>query len=463
MRNNSLHRQFLKRLLWPLIIIFLLGSLFAYYFALNTAINTYDLGLLDDGLDVTKQVQINQGKLEINLPPVARQMLQTKYEDRVSYAAWDAYGNLFAGMPELLIPFSLDPDKNYVFQDAVLNGEANRILLLRGTVEGRIYYIAVAQTLRGRNHLTGGIFASILIPEALLALVSIAIILLGIRRGLLPVEALRDEIASRSSNDLRPIEENSAPAELAPIIHGINELLANLAAAFAGHRRFIADAAHQLRTPLASLSGQIELALDSPTADIQKLLRQLLSTSQRTTHLANQLLSLARLEHTEDAMYEVSMVDLQAVIRAGAADFVTLAARKGVELEFDLHPAQVKGSALMLRELFVNLLDNAVRYTPAGGRVKVSILTTNGGINLIVADNGPGVSEAELNVLGKPFHRLSSDNPEGCGLGLAIVREIVRLHGASLMFGTGQDGMGLLASVRLVSETGLKPVEDVPH
>ena len=455
MQINSLHRQLLKRLLWPLIIILLLGSVFAYFFALHTAINTYDLGLMDDALDIVRQIEVHQDKMEINFPPVARQMLKEKYEDQVSYAAWDASGKLFAGTPKLLMINSLDPDEKHAYQDIVLNGEANRVLLLRGEIETHTYYIAVSQTVRGRNHLTGGILAAILIPETLLAIVSIVIILLGIRRGLTPIEKLRDEITSKSSSDLRPIEESTAPLELAPIIHGINELLGNLAAAFAGHRRFIADAAHQLRTPLASLSSQIEVALENPPADIKKLLHQLLSTSHRTTHLANQLLSLARLEHTEQTMYEVSTVKLNEVVQAGAADFVTLAARKGVELEFDLQPALVNGSALMLRELFVNLMDNAIRYTPAGGQVTVSIKTAEKDIVLIVDDNGSGVADAELEALGKPFHRLSSDYPGGCGLGLAIVREIVRLHGADLMFGGGVNGRGLSVKIKFIHQDNL--------
>ncbi len=445
---NSLRRQLLKRLLWPLVIILLLGSVFAYVFALHTAVNTYDLGLLDDALDISKQIEVNQDRMSINLPAAARQMLRAKNEDRVSYAAWDASGQLFSGNPKLLMVDALAPDENHLFQDMVLDGEENRAMLLRGETEGHTYYIAVAQTVRGRNHLTGGIFASMLLPEALLALVSIAAILLGVRRGLTPVERLRDEITSRSSSDLRPVEESTAPAELAPIIHGINELLGNLAAAFAGHRRFIADAAHQLRTPLAALSSQIEVALEEPPADVKQLLRQLLATTQRTTHLANQLLSLARLEHTEQSMYEVAMVELQEVLLASAADFVTLGARKGVELDFELQPARVAGSPLMLRELLSNLLDNAVRYTSAGGRVQVSIQTIAQDVWLSVADNGPGVPEAELEKLGTPFHRLPSDQPEGCGLGLAIVREISRLHGAEIFFSRGADGGGLQVRIR---------------
>ena len=282
----------------------------------------------------------------------------------------------------------------------------------------------------------------------MLALVSIVVIFFGVRQGLSPVVLLRDEIASRSSTNLRPIEETPAPAELTPIIHGINELLANLATAFASHRRFIADAAHQLRTPLASLSSQIEVGLDRPPEDIKELLRQLLATTQRTTHLANQLLSLARLEHTEQSMYEVATVELREVFFETTTDIVTLAARKGVELDFDLQPCQMQGSPLMLRELLANLLDNAVRYTPAGGRVSVSLRADAQNILLTVEDSGPGVPADELGRLGTPFHRLASGHPEGCGLGLAIVREIARLHGAEVHFSQGAGGRGLQVRIQ---------------
>lgn len=452
MHTDSLRRQLLKRLLWPLSIILLSGSLFAYSFALHSAVNAYDLGLLNDAVDISKQIEVLNGRMTLNLPPVARQMLLTNNQDRVSYAVWDEAGQVFSGNPKLQIADMLNPDESHVFQDIELNGEVQRAILFRGKTEGKSYFITVAQTLHGRDHLAGGIFAGILIPETMLALVSIAVILLGVRSGLSPVALLRDEISRRSSNDLRPIEEMSAPIELAPIIHGINELLLNLSASFASHRRFIADAAHQLRTPLAGLSSQIEVALVTPPADEKKLLRQLLATTQRTTHLANQLLSLARLEHTEQFMYEVVRVDLKAVLLETAADFVWQGARKGVELEFDLQPCGTKGSPLMLRELISNLLDNAVRYTQPGGRVRVS-LSCDMQLRLIIEDNGPGVPENELARLGTPFHRLPNEQIAGCGLGLAIVREITRLHGAKIVFAHGADSQGLRVSISFHTET----------
>lgn len=455
MHTDSLRRQLLKRLLWPLVGILLAGSVFAYYFALYSAENAYDLGLLNDALDISRQIEFNHGNMELNLPSAARQMLRTNNEDRVSYAAWDEGGRLFSGNPKLQMSGLLAAGENHAFQDIVLNGEPHRAMLLRGKTEGHAFFIAVAQTVHGRDHLTSGIFAGILIPEALLAVVTVAVILLGVRRGLYPVELLRDEILRRSSNDLSPIEENAAPAELTPIIHGINELLGNLTTAFASHRRFIADAAHQLRTPLAALSSQIEVALKVPPADEKILLRQLLATTQRTTHLANQLLSLARLEHTEQFMYEVATVELQSVLQESAADFVTLAARKGVELDFDLSPCRIAGSSLLLRELISNLLDNAVRYTGAGGRIYVSMQSKLQYVWLVVEDNGSGVAEKELAQLGTPFHRLPSGQSEGCGLGLAIVREITRLHGAEIFFTRGSEGKGLRASIKFHAERAL--------
>lgn len=440
---NSLRRQLLGRLLWPLVILLLAGSVFAYYFALHTAINAYDLGLLNDALDISKQVEVHQGVMSINLPPAARQMLKSNNEDRVDYAAWDESSRIISGNPKLQLTNVLPPDENRAFSDISLNGVRMRAVLLHESLEGQSYYLAVAQTVHGRDHLTGGIFAGILVPETLLAMVSISVILLGVRQGLSPVEKLRDEITLRSSNDLRPIEEATAPTELAPIIHGINELLGNLAASFASHRRFIADAAHQLRTPLAALSSQIEVALEQPDPDEDRLLRQLLKTTQRTTHLANQLLSLARLEHTEQSMYEAVSVELDEVLRLAAADFLTPYERKGIELDFDLQPSRISGSPLMLRELVSNLLDNAVRYTPPGGRVTVSTRLTDKNVLLEVEDNGPGIAIDALEKLGTPFFRLTSDHSDGCGLGLAIVREICRLHGAELLFSSCRDEMGL--------------------
>jgi two-component system, OmpR family, sensor histidine kinase TctE len=448
MQIYTLYHRFLKLLLPPLVLILLAGAVFAYRFALHAAMDAYDLGLLNEAMDLSNQIEMKSDRLAINLPLVAKQMLKQNNEDRESYAAWDGSGRLFAGSPKLLKLRGIRADKDNLFYTLDLDGRENRAIVFTGQFKGNPYFIAVSQTTRGRERLAESIFAGTLIPEALLAFMSIGIILWGVRIGLRPVNVLRDEIVKRTSNDLRPIEKSTALTELLPIIHGVNELLENLAASFASHRRFIADAAHQLRTPLASLSGQIEVALTTPPENMEDFLRQLLATAQRTTHLSNQLLSLARLEHTEQSMHEQTNVDLQQVFLDAAADFVTLAARKGIEIEFELKPIAVRGSPLMLRELLVNLLDNAVNYTPAEGRILVRLDADGSNVALSVENSGPPIPDRELRNLGTPFYRLPSAQPGGCGLGLAIVREIARLHSATATFGHGIDGGGLRTEMR---------------
>lgn len=448
MHTNSLRRRLLQRLLWPFVLILLVGAVFAFLVAHRAARNAYDLGLLDDALDLTKQVQVHEGKLSLELPLAAQQMLMTNNDDQVAYAASDEFGHLIAGDARLLRFVQPRSEESYWFKDVVLDGSDGRIVVLRNDIRGYRVYITAFQTSHGSDRLSRETFISMLLPETMLALVAIVVILFSVRQSLQPVESLRDEIASRSPNDLKPIQEAPAPEELRPIIHGINELLENLAAAFTSHRRFIADASHQLRTPLAALSSQIEVALEQPPTDNRALLRQLLATTQRASHIASQLLSLARLEHTEKSLCEKTEVELRQLISEAAANFVTVAEHKNIALEFSLQPCTIKGNAILIHELLVNLLDNALNYTPSGGHVLVSLQIEDQYCVLLVRDNGPGVPESELSKLGTPFHRLAPNSSFGCGLGLAIAREISRIHEAEIRFANTSSPSGLEVLVR---------------
>lgn len=448
MRSESLRYQLLKRLLWPLIPILIIGAVIAYLFALQAATNAEDLGLLDDALDLAKQIQTHQGKIELELPLAAQQMLLANNDDQVRYAAWSDANQLLAGDHRLItvtLPLS---EENHRFQNITLDSQQHRVVVLRHVAEEKTVFIAVAQTMHGRNRLSNQAFFGILIPEALLALVSITVILFGVKRGLSPVEWLRNEIVSRSPHDLRPIEEMPAPEELRPVVHGINELLTELALSFADHRRFIADAAHQLRTPLAALSSQIEVHLEQPPQDASVMLRQLLTTTQRTSHLVNQLLSLAKLEHTEQTVCTKLPLNLQDVVCDATADYVVMADRKHIILNFALQPCQIIGNAVLLRELISNLLDNALRHSPEGGLVNVSLCKDGVHCLLTVEDNGAGVPEGDLGKLGFPFYRGTSTDDKGCGLGLAIVKEIASLHDATVSFDNVSNRSGFRVSVR---------------
>lgn len=449
MTNYSLRRFLLRRLLWPFIAILLLGMTVAYFFAVRAATHATDLGLLDDAVDLVEQVEVHQGKIELNLPPAATQMLITNNDDKETYAVWNSKDGLISGDPRLMTLDAPSLDEGQRFIDFRFNNEENRAVILRRVVKDETLFIAVAQTKHGRNRMSREIFISLLMPEILLILVAIIAIIFGIRRGLTPVERLRDVITSRSPNDLSHIEETSAPTELRPIIHGVNELLDKLSKALSDHRRFIADAAHQLRTPLAALSSQIEVNLEQPSTDTRSMLNQLLATTKRTSHLANQLLSLARLEHTEHAACDKVELPLHEVVREAAADLVSQAARKNIDINFDLQPCKVKGSPILLRELLANLFDNAVRYVPQGGHVSVGLQVEGMRCVLTIEDDGPGVPESELDKLGVPFYRPASSHPGGCGLGLAIVKEIARLHDAQVDFAIASLSGGLRVSLTI--------------
>jgi two-component system sensor histidine kinase TctE len=445
MPKASLQRLLLHRLLGPLLVILVMGSVFAYFFALKAAENVFDLGLMDNAQDLARQVTLGPQGPAISLPESALKMLRENNDDRVTYAAWNEAGQLFSGSTELKSLISESVKDQPLYLDLELAGEPQRALVIHDT-QG--FFIAVAETLHHPTRLRNQLFTSILLPETLLSLLTLVVVLAGIRMLLAPVRQLRREIAARSPSDLRPLDEKSAPPDLVPIIHAINELLERLSKAFAGYRLFIADASHQLRTPLASLSNQIESAKSHPPAQVEPLLNQLHSTTQRLTHLTNQLLSLARLEHTEQNVLENSTFNLAELIQDVAALAVSKAHRKGVEFQFALNNAQlVKGSRLMLGEMITNLLDNAVRFSPSQGMISVTLEPSAKGPVLRVEDQGPGVPQAELELLGKPFHQASNTLPEGCGLGLAIVLEIARLHEAQVTFSNLPSGAGLRVEV----------------
>ena len=446
--SDSLRRVLLRRLLWPLIPILLLGVVFSFALAQHAAVNAFDSGLLDDARDLARQIEFDDKGFTLDLPVAAADMLAISNEDRVIYAIFIDNGKLLAGDKSLVDKLSLSQGGEYEFRDVDLSGRLFRRVVLRYLYHGTNFFVVVAQTVKGRAYLLSEIFFSMLPLGGALVISSIAVVISGVRVGLKPVESLRQEIASRSPNDLQPLSDAAAPIELRPIIRGINELLAKLAASFAGYRRFIADAAHQLRTPLAALGSQLEVNLIQPPEDISALLKQLLATTQRTSHLANQLLSLARLEHSDGSEIGEKPVNLLELVQESAADFISRAARKSVEVEFEIEPLRMRGNALLLRELIGNLLDNAVRYAPENSSIRVSVRRRDDFVELVVADSGPGVAEVELKKLGLPFYRLPTSLPDGCGLGLAIVREIALIHRGDVVFENDSSGKGFCVRVR---------------
>jgi two-component system sensor histidine kinase TctE len=262
---------------------------------------------------------------------------------------------------------------------------------------------------------------------------------LALTRGLAPLTALQARIRRRRPEDRSPIDARGAPEEIAPLVESFNDLLARLSASIQVQKRFIADAAHQMKTPLAGLRTQSELALrETDPAELRRSLRHIAAASERAARLINQLLALARAEHRGAESPAFEAVDLAGLTREALREWVPQAIERQIDLGMDVkaEEAQVFGAPMMLREMLGNLIDNALRYTPAGGTVTARVLRDGDAVVLEVEDTGPGIPKAERSRVFDRFYRVLGTHVEGSGLGLAIVREIVEQHEAQVSIHT---------------------------
>ncbi len=267
------------------------------------------------------------------------------------------------------------------------------------------------------------------------------------RRALKPLATIADEIAARGPDHLSALTPPIAPEEIRPLIEAVNNLFGRVEKTLEAERRFTADAAHELRTPLAALTAQAQVVLRARDDDERRHAgEQLVASTRRATRLVDQLLTLARLD--PEASVAADSVDLARLAEEVCAGHGGMAVVKNVALELDAAPATVSGDAAMLLILLRNLVDNAIRYTPVGGHVTVAVATDTGGVSLVVTDTGPGIPAAERERVFDRFRRLAGQDTEGSGLGLSIVARIAERHGATVNLGSGPNDSGLQVSLR---------------
>jgi two-component system sensor histidine kinase TctE len=314
--------------------------------------------------------------------------------------------------------------------------------------------VSMAETTVKRQRLARDILASSVLPQALLAAVTLGLVWFGVARGLRPLQDLSRDIGARSPHDLRPLDPGKSPAEARPLVESINNLLGEVTEANRNQQRFLANAAHQLRTPLAGLQAHAELALAQPVPEsCRAQLEQVHGASVRTARLANQLLALARAETGMKDAAGTARADLRQVIEAAADEWVHRSLERDIDLGFELEAARVRGDPLLLREALANLVHNALQYTPAGGRVTVRTRSGAGEVRVEVEDDGPGIAPAERKRVLERFYRAPGTTGTGSGLGLAIVSEIASAHGARVEIGEGEGGRG--CRVALVFPAGV--------
>jgi two-component system sensor histidine kinase TctE len=331
-----------------------------------------------------------------------------------------------------------------LFFDAVYKEQAIRaVVLVRSVLDGsrqRQLLVQVAETLDARRQLTRRIAIESALVQLLLIAAAATLIALGVGKGLAPLKRLRDEVSRRGAQDLTPIETRAVPVEVAPLIHAINAHTERQRQLSETQVRFIANASHQLKTPLTVLRAQIDQALlQLDLVSMREVVSHLHETADETGRLVTQLLTLARSEAGDSR--EIQDFDLTELARDVSFEMLGMARGKGIDLGFEADaPVVVSGERVLLRELIANLVHNAVVYTPERGRVTVSAGWQDGRAALRVVDNGPGIPLAERTRVLNRFYRVAGSGQHGSGLGLAIVREICDRHGIALSLADAPDG-----------------------
>jgi two-component system sensor histidine kinase TctE len=449
--TTSLRRRLFAWLLVPVALLSIVSSGAAYYTAFRFANDVYDREISDAAIALSQLSRFDGVRTIVDLPAAAQHMLASDQRDRIYYRVTDAEGRFIAGHRALPSP----PDTPRAgaeasCYDGVFNGDPVRVAVYRPA--GVPVIVQVAETVTKRDMLALEIIAGMLVPLAALILLAGASVWLGVERGLRPLTQLADQLRDRSAQDLRALDESTAPLEVRPVVAALNGLLARVDAMLTTQQRFVADAAHQLRTPIAGLKTQAEMALR--TSDPQSLratLGNIVAAAARMGSLVGQLLALARAEPDAQRRHERSLLDLGQLARTVTADWIPRALEAGVDLGFESEdrPLPIHGDAVMLRELIGNLVDNTLKYCPRGSEVTVGVVADGSGAQLTVTDDGPGIPAAERERVFERFHRLADSSIPGNGLGLAIVREIATAHGGSAAVESGPGGRGIRVVVRV--------------
>jgi len=453
---STLRGQLQRYLLGGFVLLWLTSASAVHYAAQRFMTAGYDHSLFDTALDLAAQIHLQDNHLQLDLSPALREVLARDGDDRVYYAVTTTRDELIGGTPGLPAPTGESVRLGGVsYYDAIFRAQSLRMAVARLPVEAagnRQVMVLIGETLHRRNSLGDRILWSMGVLQLLQLVVAGVLVRYAVNRGLRPLSRLVSEIAGRSPADLRALSRSGVVSEVQPLVGAMNTLLGRLRALLATQQRLIADASHQLRTPLAGIKSQLDLALDADSPEqLHTALRQAHAATERTVHLSHQLLTLARAEPEAIPGDAQQVCDLGRLARDVAAQLVPSALLSGVEMAVDIAqgtPAQVLGDHVLLRELISNLLDNAVRYSGPGGHVTLRVVTTPQGTTLLeIEDDGPGIAPDERQSVFERFYRLPGTPGEGCGLGLAIVAEIARRHGAQVSLQAGAHGRGTLARV----------------
>ncbi|MFJ3058324.1 sensor histidine kinase N-terminal domain-containing protein [Herbaspirillum sp. NPDC087042] len=452
---DSLRLRLLWWLLIPMAVYVGLSTSDAHDNAISSATLIQDRALLASARMIAGQVGWSDGAPVVSVPPAALELFASPAQDAVYYQVLLDDDTLLAGRPD----FPAEPDFSALhpaYATTDFDGRPLRVvsyiraLYDEGTL--RMVAVSVGQTMQGRQQMIDEIWHASLRRQIVLLLLAISLVVLGLTMELRPILAVKDELAARDPNSLMPLRAGALQVELRPIVEAINQYIQRLNAQVTVQKRFVADAAHQLRTPLAVIDSQIQFArqIDDP-ARLAQVLAALQDGSRSMTDLTNKLLLLSQAEASNSSAFPRGPVDLVAVAATVLEELAGLALKKGIDLgmETTLANAMVNGNEAQLAGMLMNLIDNALRYTPEGGKVTVGLEKKRGQVIVRVSDNGPGIPAEVRERVFERFYRNAAPDQPGSGLGLAIVREIVQASQGSIVLDVPGEGSGLVATVTL--------------
>jgi two-component system sensor histidine kinase QseC len=450
----SLRRRLLALLSGTVLLAWAATAIFSYFDARHEIGEMLDAHLAQSAGLIAAQLEheIDGGKGTA----VPRRYGQ---ERKIAFQVWD--GNNALRLHSVSAPQTRLSASEEGFADAVIEGKRWRIFSRRD--ESGRFLVQVGERYELRDELAESVAGHLMHPLAI-ALPALALLIwLAVGAGLAPLARLAGEVGRRAPDNLAPLEESRAPREVRPLLGALNDLFARLRASLEQERRFTADAAHELRTPLAAVKTQAQVALAAADAkERAHALAQVVTGADRAAHLVEQLLALARLD-PQTALAQAQGVSLRALAAECVAALAPAAAQKGIEVGLVAADAgQVFGDSTLLAVLLRNLVDNAVRYSASGGEVEVRVASDDGSVLLSVTDSGPGIPAAEHSRVFERFYRVLGSGAEGSGLGLSIVRRIADLHRASIALADGPGGRGLVASVRFPAGQAASPAASQP-
>ena len=466
-RQPSLRRVLLLWLLTPLLILIPLASALIYALALRPALDGLDRALTDTAVALAQIVEVDpDGRTTLPLSEQTAHALQADLVDETFFAVGDGQGGLLGGKNALLaLAPALQPGR-WRFFDSGLSGKPVRVAAHAvgcGSARVRVCAILVAETLGKRHSAERALFFAALLGATALALPMVMLSMIAVSRGMRPLNLAASDVGTRSPERLEAIDTRSVPREVVPFVHALNDLFGKLREASVAQRAFIANAAHQLRTPLAVLRVEAAQALEVSDPELLRpILQRLHAAVERAARLAQQLLTLARAEAiTSDPVEPMRSLDLNRLAAQSADRWLHPSLEATQDLGFDLAPAWVTGNHLLLEELLGNLVHNTIEHAGPGARITVRSGTRNGRSWLCVDDDGRGADADELHSIWFRFKRGREARGTGSGLGLAIVKDIARLHGAVATLAAGEGGRGLSVCVSFPSTTPEASVDDV--